>query len=76
MRAISTRKSWTSRYRISRITNDTWVNQEKLLVARNTEQYQKVCSRIPKLPIEQGAIYEKCRETSSIRNTSRIMVGN
>ena len=33
------RKSWTSRYRTSRTTKNTQINQKELLVTRNMEQY-------------------------------------
>lgn len=70
-------KSWTSRYRISKITKDAQVSQEELflLVAKNTEWYQKVCSRILEVSTEQDAIYEKSR-TSSTGNTSKTITGN
>jgi len=41
MIANSTRKPWTSRCRISRTTKDAWVDQEKLLVAKDKEWYQE-----------------------------------
>jgi len=45
-------------------------------VARNKEQYQKVCPRMYQVSTEQGTIYEKGRRTSSIGNTGRTMVRN
>jgi len=45
-RADPIRKSWSSRCRISRITANTWVNQEELLVARDKRQCQEICLRI------------------------------
>jgi len=47
-----------------------------VIVARNTKKYQKVCSRIPKVPTEQGVIYKKGSETSFIGNISKTMVRN
>jgi len=40
------------------------------------EQYQEICSGIPKMSTEQSSTYEKDRRTSPIRNISIIMVGN
>jgi len=51
-RANPTRKLWSSRYSIPRITKNAWVNQEKLLVTRDKKWYQEICSRIYKIPTE------------------------
>ena len=69
-------KLWTSRYRISRSTKDAQVSQEKLLVARNTEQHQEVCLIMLEVSTEQGITHEKSRKTLSARNASRIIAGN
>ena len=61
MRTDPIEKSWTSRYRISRTTKNAQVSQEGLLVAKNTEWHQKVCSRILEVSTEQDVIYEKSR---------------
>jgi len=46
-------KSRFCKYRIFRITMNTQVNQEELLVARSQMRYQEIHSRIYKMPAEQ-----------------------
>ena len=67
---IITEKSWTNRYKTSRTTKDTWVDQKKLLVARNMEQYQEICPEIPEMSTEESSTYEKDRKTLPIGKIS------
>ena len=60
----------------SRTTENAQFDQKGLLVTRNIEQHQEICSRIPEMSTEQILIYKEDRRTLFIRNTSRIMVGN
>ena len=60
----------------SRTTENAQFDQKGLLVTRNIEQHQEICSRIPEMLTEQILIYKEDRRTLFIRNTSRIMVGN
>ena len=76
IRANPIRKSQTSRCKTSRTTTNAWVNQEKLLVARNQEWYQEVYSKIYQMPTEQSTVHEKSRRTPSIGNTRRTLVRN
>ena len=59
MRANSTRKSWFYRFGTSKTATHTWVNQEKLLVARDKKQCQEICAKIYKMPIKQGVTYKE-----------------
>ena len=56
------RKSWLYRYRTSRTITNVWVDQKKLLVAKNQRGYQKICSRIYKIPAKQSAVHKKSGE--------------
>ena len=68
------RKSWPSEYRTSwTVTNDGF-DQRKLLVVRDKEWCQKICSRILQISAKQGATYEKTWRTTSLENTRRSMV--
>jgi len=50
---------WTSRHKIFKITKNTWVSQEKLLMARNKKWYQKICSKIYEISTKQSTAHEK-----------------
>jgi len=76
MRPNPTRKSQANRYKTFRITTNAQVNQEKLLVARNQERYQEICSRIYQMPTGQSTAYEKSKRTPSTRNTRRTLTRN
>ena len=51
-------------------------DQNKLLVARNKEQHQKICSRILQMPTKQGVTYEKGWKITLFKNTKRTMARN
>ena len=70
------RELWTSKHRISRIIKHAWVNQEKLLVARNVKWYQEICLEMLKIPAEKSVTHEESRRTSSIGNILRIIAEN
>ena len=71
IRANSTRKPWSNRCKTPKITTNAWVNQKKLLVARNQRRYQEIYSKIYEMPTKQSSTYEESRRTLSIRNTRR-----
>jgi len=52
------------------------INQEELLVARNQEQYEELCSRILQMLTKQDATYEEGRRITSIENARRTMTGD
>jgi len=72
LRTNPIKKSQTSRYRITRITDDTQVNQK----TTSSQEYQEVYSEMLKMPTKQSTAHEESRRTSPIRNTSRIIAGN
>ena len=75
-RANPTRKSQSSKYGTFRTTKNAWVNQKKLLVARNQEWYKGICLRICQMPTKQSIAYEESRRTSPIKNTRRTLARN
>ena len=73
MRANLIRKLQSSRYKISRMTKNSWVDQKELLVARNKRWYQKIYLRIYEMPTKQSIIHEESGKTLSVGNTRRTM---
>ena len=67
---------WSSRCETFRITMNAWINQEKLLVAKDKKQYQEICTRMYQVLIEQNETHEESRKILFIRNTGRTMAGN
>jgi len=55
---------------------NAWINQEKLLVAKDKKQYQEICTRLYWVLIEQSETHEESRKTLFMRNTGRTMAGN
>ena len=55
---------------------NAWINQEKLLVAKDKKQYQEICTRMYQVLIEQSETHEESRKILFIRNTGRTMAGN
>jgi len=51
-------------------------DQKKLLVARNKEQRQKICSRMLQMPTKQDATYEKGWRATSFKDTRRTIARN
>jgi len=50
--------------------------QKELLVARNKEQCQEVCSRMLQMPVKQGTTYEESWKTTFLENIRRTMEGD
>ena len=55
---------------------NAWINQGKLLVAKDKKQCQEIYTRMYEVSIEQSETYEESRKTPFIENTERTMVGN
>jgi len=51
-------------------------DQNKLLVARNKEQHQKICSKMLQMPTKQGATYEKGWKITLFKDIKRTMARN
>ena len=73
---ILQKKPWSSRYRTSRTTTNDEAYQKELLVARNKEQCQEVCSRMIQMPAKQSTTYEESWRTTSLKDTKRTMEGD
>ena len=64
-------RCWTPR-----TTQNDGTNQEKLLVARNTQRYIKICPRMPGMSTEQGATHEESSTFTPLTHTKNTMGGN
>ena len=72
----SSRKLWTSRHRVSCTIPNNGIDQEKLLVARNKKQCEKLHLEMFQVSAKQGVTYEEGRGITFLGNAKRTIAGN
>ena len=70
------RKLWSCKCWPPRTVKNVGIDQTKLLVARNQERCQKICSRMFQMLTEQSTVPKESGRITPIGNTTRTLAGN